>query len=457
MKFFFPDSQDFVDPSFDFVTERRAGGRLRTRDDRYAHEVFGTVPFDGLLVSKAIVDGVDESGKTAKYSLAQRHRLLRVGVREFFRLDDHAASAGLATMGDCGAFSYVRQPLPPFSVDEVIDFYEACGFDFAVSVDHVILGFDAELDNTFPGLPVVAKEFMRRQEITLELAAEFRRRHRARKCRFEALGVAQGWSPKSYAKSVRQLQRMGYRRIALGGMVPLKTPDILSVLGAVDRIRRPDTSLHLLGVTRTDQIDAFDRFGVASFDTTSPFLRAFKDARQNYFTASSSYTALRVPQVEGNRPLEKLIRAGKVDQRQARRLEQACLTALRGLDQDQKDVSNVLGLLLEYEELTSGGGAGRSDRVAAYQRTLTDRPWRSCCCEICRSIGVEVIVFRGSERNKRRGFHNLHVLYQRLHNELRQVDLSNGRRVRSDGMLVDGASRTRGDARAESEVQSNLK
>src|SRR5690349_19289549 len=103
MKFFFPDSQDFVDPSFDFITERRAGGRLRLRDDRYAHEVFADVPFDGLLVSKAIVDGVDESGKTAKYSLAQRHRLLRVGVREFFRLDDRQSSARLATMGDCGA------------------------------------------------------------------------------------------------------------------------------------------------------------------------------------------------------------------------------------------------------------------------------------------------------------------------------------------------------------------
>jgi hypothetical protein len=32
-----------------------------------------------------------------------------------------------------------------------------------------------------------------------------------------------------------------------------------------------------------------------------------------------------------------------------------------------------------------------------------------------------VIIFRGSERNKRRGFHNLYVLYERLHHELAQM------------------------------------
>lgn len=453
MKFFFPDSQDFVDPSFNFVTERRANGRLRTRDDRYAHEVFSSVPFDGLLVSKAIVDGVDASGKTAKYSLAQRHRLLRVGVREFFRLDGRPASKRLLTMGDCGAFSYVREKRPPFTVDEVIDFYDACGFDLGVSVDHVILGFDSELDDAFPGLDAVAREFALRQEITLELAAEFRRRHKVRKCRFEAVGVAQGWSPKSYTRSVRQLQRMGYRRIALGGMVPLKTPDILAVLSAVNEVRRHATALHLLGVTRTDHIEEFGRFGVTSFDTTSPFLRAFKDAKQNYFTRFGSYTALRVPQVEGNRPLEKLIRAGKVDQRRARRLEQACLEALRAFDDDRGDVDRTLSLLLEYEELASAGRSGRSDRSAEYRRTLTDRPWQRCRCEVCRAIGVEVIVFRGSERNKRRGFHNLYVLYRRLHHELRQLGGSDARRNGGDEVRANGSRRVRSERQSDAQAK----
>jgi hypothetical protein len=418
VKFFFPDSQDFVDPTFDFMTERRRADRNRSRDDRYAHEVFKRPPFDGLLVSKAIVDGVDASGKSAKYSLAQRHRLLRNGVRDYFRLDDHEGSRGLVTMGDCGAFSYVREKKPPFTVDEVIDFYEQCGFDLGVSVDHVILEFDETLDDTFPGMDVVARECMHRQEITLELAQEFKRRHKARRCSFEPMGVAQGWSPKSYAAAVRKLQRMGYRRIALGGMVPLKTPDVLSVLNRVARVRKPDVQLHLLGVTRTDQVEAFDRYGVTSFDTTSPFLRAFKDAKQNYYTRQGAFTALRIPQVQGNARVENLIRSGAIDQLKARRLEQACLTRLRDYDAGRESVERVLDPLLEYEKLVGVEASARSDRRDAYVRTLTDRPWASCPCEVCQSIGVDVIIFRGSERNKRRGFHNLYVLYQRLHHEL---------------------------------------
>jgi len=418
MKFIFPDSQDFVDPSFDFITEQRADGRLRARDDKYAHEVFAHPPFDGLLVSKAIVDGVDASAKAGKYGLAQRHRLLRVGVREFFRLDDQESSRRLITMGDCGAFSYVKESVPPFSVDEVIDFYDACGFDIGVSVDHVILGFDKELDHVFPGMEVVSEQYRRRQEITLTLAKDFLRRHKVRGCRFEPMGVAQGWSPRSYARSVRQLQKMGYRRIALGGMVPLKTPDILATLEGVAEVRDPWTQLHLLGVTRTDAVDDFGRYGVTSFDTTSPFLRAFKDARQNYYTKDDYYTAIRIPQVDGNAPLGRMIRAGQVNQRLARKLEEACLVTIRRLDQGKAKVDDVLEPLLEYEELIGTERQGHGSRVAAYRKTLTDQPWKQCSCEVCRSVSVEVIIFRGSERNKRRGFHNLYVLYGRLHHEL---------------------------------------
>src|SRR5215208_968518 len=122
MRFFFPDSQDLVDPSFDFRSEKRATTRERHRDDMYAHEVFSQPAYDGLLVSKGIVDGFGAS--SGKYTLAQRHRLLRVGVREFFRLDD--IPGPMPVIGDCGAFTYVREKTPPYTVDEVIDFYNDC-------------------------------------------------------------------------------------------------------------------------------------------------------------------------------------------------------------------------------------------------------------------------------------------------------------------------------------------
>ena len=119
MRFFFPDSQDQIDPTFDFTTEERSPLRVRQRDDLYIHEALRARVIDGLLVSKAIVDG--RAGASGKYTLAQRHRLYRAGVRRFFRLDT-APGEALVTMGDCGAFSYINDDVPPYRPDEVIDF-----------------------------------------------------------------------------------------------------------------------------------------------------------------------------------------------------------------------------------------------------------------------------------------------------------------------------------------------
>src|SRR5262249_42222820 len=70
--FFFPDSQDQIDPSFDFDREASSPDRVRQRDDRYAHEVIFPAPYTGVLLSKALVDGPG-----SKYTFAQRHRLYR--------------------------------------------------------------------------------------------------------------------------------------------------------------------------------------------------------------------------------------------------------------------------------------------------------------------------------------------------------------------------------------------
>src|SRR3546814_2538387 len=46
---------------------------------------------------------------------------------------------------------------------------------------------------------------------------------------------------------------------------------------------------------------------------------------------------------------------------------------------------------------------------ARYERTLADRPWKQCPCAICQSLSIEVVIFRASNRNKRRGIHNLGI------------------------------------------------
>jgi hypothetical protein len=284
----------------------------------------------------------------------------------------------------------------------------------------VILGFRQEDDQQRLLGDDRPPEWERRRQITLEYASEFLTRHQARRCRFQPVGVAQGWSPSSYADSVEQLQRMSYRRIALGGMVPLKTDEILSALKAIDGVRDHTTQFHLLGVTRVDHIGVFSAYGVSSFDSTSPFRQAFKDKRHNYYLGQGALTAVRVPQVEGNPRLKARIEAGDVDQGVAVKLEDRCLSLLRDYDRDAVSLDDVVEALTEYEFLWDG----RRERSAVYRETLAAKAWKRCPCGVCAASGIDVVLFRGSERNKRRGFHNLYVFGQRLVRELASSDLA---------------------------------
>jgi len=420
MKFFFPDSQDLVDPSFDFETERRDDLRVRQRDDQYAHEVFRSRAYDGLLVSKGIVDGYGQVG--SRYTIGQKHRLLRNGVKEFLRIEE--LPYPLEVMGDCGAFTYVKEKEPPYTPDEVINFYSDCRFDYGLSVDHVILAYQPDWDKKGEKPPDEVKD---RQALTLSLAEEFLKRCKERKERFMPIGVAQGWSPKSYAHAVKGLQEMGYSYIALGGMVPLKTAEILASLEKIWEVRKPKTRLHLLGVTRPDHMTTFASLGVASFDGTSPLRQAFKDASDNYYALSRTYSAIRIPQVEGNAKLQKKISSGVIRQETARKLEKAALAAMAAFDKGKLDLNAAVAALTEYEELCAESSPqekkastarSRQSRAEVYREVLSDQPWRKCGCEVCRVIGHHVILFRGAERNRRRGFHNVWVFYRRLRSEL---------------------------------------
>ncbi len=354
-----------------------------------------------MLVSKGIVDGL--SGSSGRYTFAQRHRLMREGAHRFFRLPK-----GAEIIGDCGAFTYVNEYDPPYTIDEVVSFYDGCGFDYGISIDHVILGYSNPA-GALPGMePEVPPDWPRRRNLTMELAEAFWERRKALGCAFEPVGAAQGWSPQSYADSVADLQRIGYTRVALGGMVPLKTDEILACLAAISDVRRPETQLHLLGVTRCEHVSEFWNLGVTSFDSTTPFRQAFKDDKDNYWTSERAYSAIRVPQVDGNARLKRNIVAGKVDQSRAIKCERNALDALRSFGSKDGSMANVLDAIDEYDELL-----GTKSRRSAYAETLSAAPWRECSCDICRAVGIHVIIFRGTERNKRRGFHNLFAFAER--------------------------------------------
>jgi len=414
MKFFFPDSTDLVDPRFDFETETGLSHRVHQREEWYAHEAISTHLYDGILISKAAIDP-KRSGNN-RYSQPQINRLLRVGAREFFRLNETCGQSRLETMGDCGSFSHMRDGTPIYRIDEVIDFYVGCGLDYGFSIDLIILEYKQKLDDPY-SIEQAPPEWKRKQESTLELAAEFLQRHRARRCKFVPIAVAQGWSPNSYAKAARELQRMGYTYIALGGLAMRKTVEILACLEAVNTVRSPNTRLHLLGTGRVRQAHGLQRCGVASFDSASPMRYSFS-AKDNYFTERKAYVAIWLPQLEGNASVERKVKAGLIKQDEALRWEKTCLDVLRLYDKELATMKQVLEALEVYTRCLNKPWT----REREYIELLTDKPWKTCPCDVCLKVGIEVVIFRGLERNKRRGFHNLYVFAKQLRKGLEVIN-----------------------------------
>lgn len=419
MKFIYADAMDFVDPDFDFQNERNAVGRIVQHDDEYPHEFLDRAPYDGILVSRGVVG---DSNWQGKYTLPQMMRFRREGARRFLRYSEEDYPGSLL-FGDCGAFNYRNEKVPPYTPADTVEFYADGGFTHGCSVDHIIFDFDDGKGRSREEMP---QETLDRYDLTLELAADFHAESRRLKG-FTPMGVIQGWSAPSMAWAATQLVHMGYDYLAVGGLVPLKVPQIHAALGAIRDAIPSRVKLHLLGFGKIENLEEFSKYGVSSFDTTSPLLRAFKDAVKNYFSRTddgelSYYTAIRVPQSRENNKLKAKARSGTLHQETALRLETEALDAIRKQVAGKMAMDKALDSILAYWKALNW----REDHDEAsqlrsltkqreiYRRTLADKPWQRCGCRVCREGGVEALLFRNSNRNKRRGMHNLHVFYQHL-------------------------------------------
>jgi hypothetical protein len=304
-----------------------------------------------------------------------------------------------------------------------VEFYAEGGFTHGCSPDHIIFDFDT----ANPPQSAVSSTVRDRYAITLENAREFRAQALRDRVQFEPIAAIQGWSPESMAQAAVALERMGYRYLAVGGLVPLKSDAIHACLRAIREQIRPDTKLHLLGFAKADQVHEFMQYGITSFDSTSPLIRAFKDARANYYIDSldnglAYYTAIRIPQAIENPRLLRAIKRGRLSGDELQRKESGALAAIRGYDDGSVALTTAIELLADYQHyliLATEDSAIKRERAleegkSQITTTLKDAPWKRCQCAICRQIGVEVIIFRTSNRNKRRGFHNLGVYYNHL-------------------------------------------
>jgi hypothetical protein len=393
MKFIFADCQDFIDPDYDFEKDAYSKNRVLQRTDKYPHEIFEKKPYDGMLVSRAILaDGVYKTA--GAYSIMQSQRFKREGVHKFLRYNEGPI------FGDCGAFSYVNLEYPPYECDEMVDYYQQCGFTHAFSIDHIIFEYDKRFDYDLNY--IVSDEMKKRFEITQNNAKEFLRLTRAKNATFEPIGVVQAWSPKSMQDAAKNLVSMGYEYIAIGGLVPLDIDQCEEIIASIREVIPKATKIHLLGFAKAKRLARFLKYDITSFDSTSPLIRAFKDNKYNYYSPGEHYTAIRIPSSDGTAALKRKISSGVLSQDEAQLLERETLKAIRGYAKDTVTLDEVLIKIEAYEKLFK-------DKIPIdrYRQTLQHRYWETCQCEVCKDVGIEVTIFRNSNRNRRRGFHNL--------------------------------------------------
>jgi len=421
VKFLFADSLDFVDPNYDFLADRHGATRVALHGDEFPHEFLDDVPYDGMLVSRGIVGDGPVPGK---YTDAQIMRFRREGARSFLRFDE-ARFPGSMMMGDCGAFTYRAMKVPPYGGEDTAEFYSDGRFTHGCSPDHIVFDFDPpDGARTIEEVPEDVRD---RYQVTLQNAVEFKAAASQIGSSFTPMGVIQGWSADSMASAAADLVKMGYDYLALGGTVPLKINQIRQALAAVRSSIPSGTRLHVLGFGKIECLADLGDYGVTSFDTTSPLVRAFKDAKKNYWMRDASgdlsyYTAIRIPQATENNRLKTKALEGSVNQEEIRILEGAALGAVRDMAGGRGGVEEALDAVMRYwavlnwyeEDCPTRAAAAASRQRAVYARTLGDRPWEDCGCRVCREGGVETLIFRNSNRNKRRGMHNLHVFHRHL-------------------------------------------
>jgi hypothetical protein len=384
LRYFVPDWDDRVDPDYDFEGETHAGDVGDWSNETYAHQLYGEPITDGILVSRATID----EGRR------KRDLVERLGIHRFLRVPEE-----FPIMGDCGAFSYVREEVPPYTTDDVLNYYTRLCFDLGVSVDHLVFA-ETEAERDY------------RYALTVHNAEEFLNEHRARGLKWEPMGAVQGWDPASYAKAARQYTSMGYRHIALGGLVRSSDKNILPVLEAVHQVVPSTRKIHLLGVARFGTLREFVDLGVTSIDSASPLRRAWLGSHTNYLTPEGWYAAIRIPQANTSFRAKQLVREGGFTHESLAQLEQECLQGLRQYANRRDPLSDtLLDVLVEYDEAFAGARRQTRERI---RHTLEDRPWEQCNCTVCSRWGVEVLIFRGNNRNRRRGFHNTKVYYDLL-------------------------------------------
>jgi tRNA-guanine family transglycosylase len=163
----------------------------------------------------------------------------------------------------------------------------------------------------------------------------------------ELIGVVQGWDPQSYQRCAHDLLQLGFKYLAVAGQRNL-TLLKASLLGVLEEIRATKDSirLHVLGTGSPKILPFYVAQGISSFDSATWFRQAWLSNAHNYFMVQGTeYCSFRATRV--------------------------------GLGE------------LDVSGLTWTGNV-------------------DCDCKVCLEMGQQVLLYRGRQRNFRRGFHNVY-------------------------------------------------
>jgi len=461
VRFFLPEWDDLVDPKYDFLTDTYSKQHSENswQNDTYIWQVFEStkLPIDGVLTSRTKIS--ENPWKESE--------ILKRGIHNFLRLPAH-----IPAMCDCGAWGYINKEKPPFRTDELLEYYLKGRFNIGVSIDHLVVEsigqeeekstVEGEKKTSSVARKLTSAEKRDRWKTTIDMACEMYdlwSSNEIYRSSFRIMGAIQGWDVPSYREAARQLLAKGYDYIGLGGLARSATgvPDeygpsktVYNVArGVCYEVRRwmsehkNRVDVHIFGFARPQAIPFMMKIGITSFDSASPMRSAWIGA-SNYFLPTGEYTAIRIPDFQRSpkakgtiaplvremKKLERKLRRPKnlTEKEQAetrnrydeasnqlqakeaemRRLESEAISSVRLYDKGTVSLDDTLARLQEYNRLCEI----HERHVGAYKRTLLEKPWTKCDCLICRTIGLEVVIFRGNERNRRRGFHNTHVFYR---------------------------------------------
>jgi hypothetical protein len=396
MRFFIPEWDDRVDPGYDFLSDTHSPAHKSNpiKNDFYMWDIFGieNVPFDGVLVSIA----------TLQQNQTKYQSILKSGIHNFLRLPKK-----FEILADCGAFSYIDKEIPPYKTSDVLKLYCDGGFDFGVSVDHLVV-------------PMYRDQNRDRIKITYKNGIEaFHLWEKKYKSDFQLIVAVQGDDVSDYLNMFDNYYQRGIRHFAFGSLVRASTffieKLVIALIKNIKTTKKSPEFIHFFGVARCALFPKFKELeefvGQVSFDSASYLRKAWLTSANTQFNYIDrdweGYSAIRIP------PKLDHAKENSLDHDEYNVLSHMCLDTLRKFDENSISYDDAIQELEKFIEVRQDD----PKLLTYYKRTLKSKVWKECPCPICKNIGIDVMIFRGNNRNRRRGFHNIFAFNQLLKDE----------------------------------------